>query len=139
MNSAAQSYIATLNANNMKVKDTMEFKSGETGVLCGWRVDNTSVDVLSIFPDNGKYVWLRCFNFAKCPKDHLAQVMIACNMLNQQYKWVKFYVDEDGDVQAEDDAIIDAATAGSETLELALRMAQIVDEAYPVIMKAIYA
>lgn len=138
MNSAAQNYIATLNANGMKIKDTMEFPNGETGVLCGWRMDHTALDVIAIFPEGGKYAWIRCFNFAKCPKDRMGQVMIACNALNMQYKWVKFYVDADGDVQAEDDAIIDGATAGTETLELVLRMAQIVDEAYPVVMNAIY-
>ncbi|MCD7748614.1 MAG: YbjN domain-containing protein [Oscillospiraceae bacterium] len=138
MNSNAQAYIETLKSNGMKVKDTIEFPNGETGVMAGWRMENTTLDVIAIFPEGGKYVWIRCLNFAKCPKDHMGQVMIACNALNMQYKWVKFYVDADGDVQAEDDAIVDSATVGTETMELVLRMAQIVDEAYPVIMKAVY-
>ncbi|MCD8105286.1 MAG: YbjN domain-containing protein [Lachnospiraceae bacterium] len=138
MNSAAQSYIDTLSVHNIKTKDVYDTNDGQTVVRCGWSLSNTSIDILVVFPQDGKYASLRCFNFAKAPKDRLGQALIACNELNRKYKWVKFYVDGDGDVTAEDDAIIDAATCGDECFELMLRMTKIVDDSYPVIMKAIY-
>ncbi len=139
MNNAAQIYMATLEANGISVKETREYKDGETGVVCGLGMKNTNLDILAVFTEDNKYAWIRCFSFAKCSKDHLGQAMIVCNALNQQFKWVKFYVDEDGEFQAEDDAIIDDETAGEEVLELVFRMAKIVDDAYPNVMKAIYA
>ncbi|MCD8365697.1 MAG: YbjN domain-containing protein [Clostridiales bacterium] len=139
MNSAAQSYIDTLKKNNVNAKDVYETKNGKTVVKCGWNLKSTTIDVLVAFSEDCKYVEIRCFSFAKAPQDRLGQVMIACNELNKKYKWVKFYVDDDCEVNAEDDAIIDATTAGDECFELMVRMAGIVDEAYPVIMKAVYA
>ncbi|MCD8192406.1 MAG: YbjN domain-containing protein [Oscillospiraceae bacterium] len=106
---------------------------------CGWNLSSTKIDVIVAFEEDCKYAAFRCFNFAKAPKDRFGHAMIACNELNKKYKWVKFYLDDDGDVTAENDAILDAATCGEVCFELMIRMTQIVNEAYPVIMKAIYA
>ncbi|MCD7956036.1 MAG: YbjN domain-containing protein [Lachnospiraceae bacterium] len=138
MNRAAQSYINTLQKNDIKVKETFETEKGQTVVKCGWNLSTTKIDILVVFPEDCKYAEIRCFNFAKVPKDRLGHALIACNELNKKYKWVKFYVDEDGDITAEDDAIIDVATCGDECFELMIRMTQIVNESYPVVMKAIY-
>ncbi|MCC8046019.1 MAG: YbjN domain-containing protein [Clostridiales bacterium] len=138
MNRAAQAYIDTLEKKTIKVKEIFETDDNQTVVKCGWNLSSTNIDVLVAFPEDCKYAALRCFNFAKVPKDRLGHALIVCNELNKKYKWVKFYVDDDGDMTAEDDAIIDVETCGEECLELMIRMTQIVNESYPVVMKAIY-
>ncbi len=139
MNQAAQSYIDTLNENGLKVKETYETSDGQTVVKCGWHLSNTTIDVLVAFSENCRYAALRCFRIATVPKDRLGQAILTCNELNNTYKWVKFCVDDDGDVTAENDAILDAATCGAVCLELMARMTQVINEAYPKLMKAIYA
>ncbi|MCC8356959.1 MAG: YbjN domain-containing protein [Oscillospiraceae bacterium] len=114
MNRAAQRYIDTLQRNDIKVKETFETSDGQTVVKCGWNLSSTKIDVLVAFPEDCKYAAIRCFNFASVPKDRLGHALIVCNELNKKYKWVKFYVDDDGDMTAEDDAIIDAETCGDE-------------------------
>ena len=52
---------------------------------------------------------------------------------------MKFCIDDDMDIVVADDAVIDEVTAGEEVLELVMRMAAIIDDAYPVINKAIWA
>ena len=54
-------------------------------------------------------------------------------------RWVKFCIDKERNVQAEVDAVIDDSNAGKVTMNLVLRMASIIDDAYPVINKAIWS
>ena len=64
---------------------------------------------------------------------------MCCNTLNAKKRWVKFCIDDDMEIVVADDAVIDEVTAGEEVLELVMRMAVNIDDAYPVINKAIWA
>ncbi len=61
------------------------------------------------------------------------------NAENAKYRWIKFYVDDDNDIRAEMDAVLDLDTAGDECFELMLRMCDIVDDAYVEIQKGFWA
>ena len=101
--------------------------------------DNTNITILLCFTADGGYVTFKSFNLCKFSPDKLPQMYKACSELNRDYKWVKFYVDEsDNTVTAQDDAIIQLDSCGEECYELVGRMVTIVDEAYPVLMKAIW-
>ncbi len=69
-------------------------------------------------------------------KDSMAAGLVACNTMNAKYRWVKFYLDKDADLECTIDAYIDESTCGSECLRLVKRVVNIVDEAYPIFMKA---
>ena len=59
--------------------------------------------------------------------------------MNQEYRWVKFYVDEkENSVTIADDAIIQLDSCGEEIFELMYRLADIADDVYPEFMKAIW-
>lgn len=88
--------------------------------------------------DKGEYLSIRLF-FEKVPNDKYADVLLVCNSLNAQYKWVKFYIDKDNDIAFEDDAILSIESAADETFELLLRMINIFKDVKPSFMKAIYA
>lgn len=62
-----------------------------------------------------------------------------CNEMNKKYRWVKFYLDNDNDVCVSTDSYICEANAGSVCLNLVRRMINIVDEAYPSFMRALWA
>ena len=59
--------------------------------------------------------------------------------MNDRMRWVKFCIDKERNVRAEVDAVIDDTNAGKVTMNLVLRMASIIDDAYPVINKAIWS
>ena len=63
----------------------------------------------------------------------------SCNELNNKYRWVKFYLDDDSDVVAQIDAYVDDETCGGECLSLVRRMVNIVDGGYPTLMQALIA
>lgn len=75
----------------------------------------------------------------KVPDDHRVKVIEALNRLNSSYRWVKFYLSDDGSITASDDAVIDLDTCGEEVDRCLMQLVGIVDEAYPEIMKAVYA
>ena len=101
---------------------------------------SSGIKVLVIFDkDNHHGVHFVCNGFCSIPEDKQNDLMVVCNALNKQYRWCKFYVDNDGDLMVEDDAILDMANVGEECIELILRMINIVDDIYPIAMKAIWA
>ncbi|MCD8088566.1 MAG: YbjN domain-containing protein [Oscillospiraceae bacterium] len=73
------------------------------------------------------------------PEDKVMDLIVVCNSLNTQYRFVKFVVDSDNDLMNYSDAILTPETAGDECFEVLLRSLQIIDEAKPTFMKAIYA
>ena len=64
----------------------------------------------------------------------------SCNSLNDSFRWVKFVWDSDAnDLCCRVDGVIELDSCAKEVYELMARMAGIVDEAYPRIMKALWA
>ena len=93
-----------------------------------------SIPVHVFFDKNGAdNVRLVCWKVYKFPETP-SMLGAACgigNVLNKNYRWVKFYIDEDYDFVAEMDAIIDPVFVGDECAKLVLKMVGIIDEAYP--------
>ena len=88
--------------------------------------------------DEGEYLSLYYY-LESAPEDKIADVLMVCNEMNSTYKWVKFYVDSDNDITLQDDAILNVDNAGDETLELIVRMIDILKDTKPAFMRAIYA
>lgn len=113
----------------------------ERAVRVGYNGDNlNSIPVYVLFDKDDKpFVSYKCWEIAKFPADKKAAGILACNALNAKYRWVKFYVDDDNDLIAEMDTLVDEETCGMECATSVQRIVGIVDEAYPVIMKSIWA
>ena len=113
----------------------------ENRVSISYSGDNTNeIKINVIFDKDGdNLVALRCWSFGKVPANKRSAVIEACNSLNAQYRWVKFYIDDDGDVCTSLDAVVDISTVGAECKQLVSRMVDIYDKAYPTLMKACWA
>ena len=85
-------------------------------------------------------VTLQAFNIANFDgnSEKRFKGLVVCNALNQKLRWVKFYMDDDFDMVAECDAIVDAETVGEECFTLILKIVHLVDESYPAIMNALW-
>ena len=92
----------------------------------------------AVFDDDGHTVGIRSFRFARAKEDCFVDVLKTCNELNTRFRWVKFSVDHDYDVNVEIDCIVNEETAGEVVLELVQRLCSIADDAYPELMRAIY-
>lgn len=99
----------------------------------------THVAVHLFFDLDGESVQVATSPIASVPAEKTAQLLYALNDCNHKFRWVKFYLDDDNDVIAESDAIIDEQNAGAVCFEIVMRTASIIDDAYPDIMKAVFS
>ena len=92
------------------------------------------------FDDVNKHtVWIKCYSLGHFDDNSYANGLIACNNANKTYRWVKFCIDRDNDVEVGADAIVSEGNVFNEIIELIARMLNIVDEIYPSFMKARWA
>lgn len=98
-----------------------------------------SIKIMLFFDEDDHVVALRSFEFCAFPEAKKAEMYKACSELNYKYRWVKFYVDDaENQITIADDAVIQLDSCGEEIFELMCRLADIADEAYPYLMKAIW-
>ena len=99
-----------------------------------------SLKVFIIFgKDDDDSVIIFSSKFATFNEDKLASAYKVCNELNGQYRWVRFYVDKDGDIDAQIDIwAVNERTCAKVCMEQMQRFIAIMDKAYPAIMKAMW-
>lgn len=71
--------------------------------------------------------------FAKCMKKDLAAALIAVNQLNARFRWVKFFINEDGEISCSEDALVDIGSVGNECANIAFNMSEIIGKALEVL------
>lgn len=106
-----------------------------------YSADNVDcVEVKLFFDDDNRSVAVRSFNICKVPENKKPAIYEACSKLNDKFRWIKFYIDEDDNtVTGAMDAIIQLDSCGEECKEIIHRTVGIVDDAYPDLMKAIWS
>ena len=135
MVACAEAFKAMLDSKEF-VYDISQRDNG--GTMIGIVVSNRRTCFFFDGDDNGCHVAVRTI-FDRCPAEKLGDVLIVCNALNAQFRWLKFYIDKDNDIMVEDDAILTPETAGEECFELLARTAGILDKAKAELMRAIYS
>ena len=116
---------------------------GEDGeaLVCGFAMKNLEgVRMLLVFDENSEGVKIRTINYVKVPEEKKAKVYKTCSELNSNFRWAKFYVDEEeNSVVVQDDAVIQLDSCGQEVFRCCLQLVGIADLAYPMLMKAIFS
>lgn len=110
-------------------------------IRISFNADNVeSVRISLFFDKEDKNVAIRSFNICKVEDAKKPKIYQVMSKLNDDFRWVKFSIDEnDNTVTASTDAVIRMDVAGEICYELVFRMVNIVDDAYPEIMKALWA
>lgn len=109
----------------------------ETGVSG----DNMSVKIRLISLREDEEFKILSEDFAKIPQEKLAAGYQLINKMNRTYKFVKFTIDDDGDVSCQWDlpTSLPNEVVGKLGVEIVMRMSNIIDNAYPEFMKLIWA
>ena len=131
----AEKFIERLNAEGLRYS-VNELDGGKVYISLGF--GGRSTDFFFDGRDEGSHVAIRTI-FDKCPEDRFAELIVVCNALNVEYRWVKFYVDKDNDIMVSDDAIVSPETAGEECFELLVHTISILNDVKPTLMRAIYS
>lgn len=116
---------------------------GQEELVAGFSVDaGPNVMMKFITRDNDNDVAARIFGLiTKTPKEKRSRVMEACNDLNRKTRFMKFYVDTDGDINVEYDFPVHSSDEciGEMAFEIFVRTMQILDHEYEIFMKALYS
>lgn len=115
---------------------------GQEELVAGFSVDGgPNVMMKFITRDNDNDVAACIFGLiTKIPKEKWTRVMEACNVLNQKIRFMKFYLDSDGDINVEYDFPVHSSDEciGEMAFEIFVRTMHILDNEYEVFMKALY-
>lgn len=116
---------------------------GSEQLLAGFSVDcGPNVIMRFISRDNDNDVAARIFGLiTNTPKEKRGRVMEACNVLNHKIRYMKFYLDTDGDINVEYDFPVHTPDdgIGEMAFEIFVRTMQILDSEYSIFMKALYS
>ena len=88
--------------------------------------------------DDDTSAQIRCY-ICKFPPDKKLLALQVVNQLDLKYRWVKFFVESSGAVGATADVKATEDTAAEILFHILCRMNGIIDDAYPILMKAVYA
>lgn len=135
-NTAAKMFMSYLES-----KDTRgTFLNDEESVIrVGWNLNNCKLNIYFFFGSDGTDVHLIGDGFCKSGPEKREAVLNAVNECNKHFRWMKFVLKDEGDVEVEDDAVIQLDSCAEECFELMIRMCSIVDDAYPILMKAMWS
>ena len=127
----------------LKQEDGFKVFTDETpNTTCVWlqfSVENGgSYRIRFINTDDDNDTAVRVFGLIHVNEDARPRVLKACNAVNRKFRYVKFVLDDDGDVNVEYDFPVIGSNPATSAREMVIRFADIVDKAYPDLMRAIY-
>lgn len=97
-----------------------------------------SIEVIAIFEEDNPDVAITSFSIGNFQNNYEAGLRV-CNEMNKEYKWVKFYLDDDCDVVADISTMVDEYTCGDYCVTAIKRLIDIIDMAYPNFMRALWS
>ena len=120
-----------------------KFETGETSksshVSLAFRGDNgCQYTIRFISSDDDNDVSVRVYSLLTLQGDQRVRILPSLNFLNNKYRFVKFVCDKDGDVNVEYDYPVRSINPAASAEEMVRRFANIIEESYPVLMKAIW-
>lgn len=109
-------------------------------IRMGMSTDSGAKVEYVIFPSGKESdVSMRIYGLVKTPENKRAAVLKACNELNSKYRYAKFDVDKDLDVNVEYDIARNNGALAETVMEIIVRFHKIIDDAYPMLMRTIWA
>lgn len=131
-------YEALKQSDGLKV--FTEDRGNSSVVWLQFSADNgPSYRINFINTDDDSDTAVRVFGLISVEKNKWAKVLVALNKLNSDYRFVKFVLDDDGDVNIQYDFPVRADNVDECAEEIMIRVVQIIDDAYPVLMRAMWA
>ena len=106
----------------------------------GFVLDNgPNVIVRFISRDDDNDVAVRVFDLVKVKEDQQESMIKVINDLNKEFRFLKFVIHDTGSVHVENDLYLRTENVGEVAAEMFVRYMQILKQAYPKLMKALWA
>lgn len=113
-------------------RDGIKYRMNEEKVylVVNYRADNfDDQDFQFAFGEDGKTFTLYAFSIEKFEDYQLKDAYEFCQKMNAEYKWMKFYIDDDKELTAQYDGVVNTDTIGEVGVEILGHAVAIVDEA----------
>ena len=81
---------------------------------------------------------IRIFRIISVEKEQIPAILPVLNQINAKYRFVKFYCDSDGDVNLSYDFFSKDSHPDKCAMEAIIRIVDIMDEVYPILMQALW-
>lgn len=131
-------YEALKQNGNLKVFTEEASESSAVWLQFGIK-NGGSYRIRFISTDNDNDVAVRVYSLVSVEESKRANVLTAINKLNRKYRFVKFNMDDDGDVNVEYDYLVNDPDPSASAMELIIRLVKIIDDTYPELMRAMWA
>lgn len=131
-------YNALIEDGDLKVFTEEHEKSSEVWLQFGIK-NGGSYRIRFISHDDDNDVSVRVYSLISVEADQREKVILALNDLNIKYRFIKFVLDDDGDVNMEYDYPVKCPDPSASALEMVIRIVKMVDDAYPALMRAMWA
>lgn len=109
----------------------------------GYGIENGPTITIKVFSqDDDNDVAVRVYGILhNVAEERIPKIMKVINQCNQKFRYFKFVMNDDNDVSVEYDFPVEASdyTLGQEVVEILMRMMHVLDECYPVLMRAIWS
>lgn len=114
---------------------------GDSSIVeAGFVLDNgPNVIVRFISRDDDNDVAVRVFDLVKVKEDQQETMIKVINDLNKEFRFLKFVIHDTGSVHVENDLYLRTENVGEVAAEMFVRYMQILKQAYPKLMKALWA
>lgn len=89
--------------------------------------------------DDDNDVSVRVYSLLSIPEAKRAKLIGIVNDLNCEFRYAKFVLDKDGDVNVEYDYPVKCSNPAESAPEIVARMVRIIDKAYPRLMQGMWA
>ena len=133
---SAQQVIEEFKAHDVKFQVREEAEV--TILTVGVSGQDSNYELALIFRSDNSDFALRVPRLVKVPQSRRETLLSTVNRLNARYRFVKFVLDEKVGVVLEWDCPARADNPGQLAHELLIRTVSIIDDAYPILMKAIW-
>lgn len=100
--------------------------------------DGKSYRIKFINTDDDNDISIRVYALVSITADQVSKMLPVLNELNAKYRFVKFVCDDDLDINVEYDFPVSCITPEVSAKEMVIRFTDIIDEAYPVLMRKLW-
>ena len=134
----ARIYEALKKEENLKVFTEENEKSSEVWLQFGIK-NGGSYRIRFISTDDDNDVTVRVFGLVRVEQEKRAALLSVINEINRKYRYFKFYMDDDGDINLQYDFMINCPDPAASAEETVIRIYKMVDDVYPQLMRAMWA
>ena len=123
---------------NLKVFTEENEKSSRVWLQFGAK-NGSSYRIQFISTDDDNDVAVRVFGLISVEDGKGSRVLPVLNQLNSKFRYVKFVMDDDGDINVEYDFPVRATRVEDSAEEIVIRFVRIIDDAFPDLMHALWS